>query len=96
MNSLKNKFNKLSKNKLVFTETSSIEELSNNNKKDENKNKPTGGFPPIYIVNNEETSLSKQKFNLSSNVKDINIKDLLDKRNSIIIKEILNKIISKI
>ena len=80
MNSLKNKFNKLSKNKLVFTESSSIEESSYNNKNDENKNKPTGGFPPIYIVNDDENTLSKQKFNLSSNVKDININDLLKKK----------------
>jgi hypothetical protein len=80
MNSLKNKFNKLSKNKLVFTETSNIDESSNNSKNDENKNKPTGGFPPIYIVNNDESELSKQKFNLSSNMKDIDINELLKKK----------------
>lgn len=80
MNSLKNKFNKLSKNKLVFTETSNIDESSNNSKNDEHKNKPTGGFPPIYIVNNDESSLSKQKFNLSSNMKDIDINELLKKK----------------
>ena len=80
MDSLKNKFNKLSKNKLVFTETSSLEVSSKENKDQENKNKPTGGFPPILIANNDDTTLSKQKFNLSSNVKDINIKDLLNKK----------------
>lgn len=81
MNNLKNKFNKLSKNRLVFTETSTIQEESPNNvKNNDSKNKPTGGFPPIFIVNNDDSSLSKQKFNLNSNIKEIDIKDLINKK----------------
>ena len=80
MNNLKNKFNKLSKNRLVFTETSTIQESSDNVKNNDSKNKPTGGFPPIFIVNDDDRSLSKQKFNLNSNIKEIDIKDLINKK----------------
>ena len=83
---LYNKILKLSRNKLIFSETSikntTKSNSSKNNETDNynsnNINQPTGGFPPIYIVNND--ILSEQKFNISSDIKDININDLLKKK----------------
>jgi hypothetical protein len=49
---------------------------------------PNGGFPPIYFcLNNENIKNKKKNREITSNIKNINIRQIINNNNSNLIKE---------
>jgi hypothetical protein len=80
MNNIKKKVKNLSTNKLYITEES-LQDIKTDTElsKDNNIHRPTGGFPPIFITDKYD-KISSQKFQISSEIKDINIANLIKKK----------------
>ena len=79
MNNLNKKIIKLSTNKLYHSEEKISEEKINEKKKII-KNKPIAGFPPIYKCDNLSENSIDQKFAVQTELDDINIKNIIEKR----------------